>query len=41
MEELFYKTPIEMGIYRSVGYTPGISTTEIIARITAAEVDQQ
>jgi ethanolamine-phosphate cytidylyltransferase/choline-phosphate cytidylyltransferase len=41
MEELWYKTPIEMGIYRSVGYTPGISTTEIIARIRAAEVDQQ
>ena len=38
MEELCYKIPIEMGIYRSVGYTPGISTTEIIARIRAAEV---
>ncbi len=35
MEELCYKIPIEMGIYRSVGYTPGISTTEIIARISA------
>ena len=35
MEELCYKTPIEMGIYRSVGYTPGISTSEIIARIRA------
>jgi cytidyltransferase-like protein len=35
MEELCYKTPIEMGIYRSVGYTAGISTTEIIARISA------
>ena len=33
MEQLWYKTPIEMGIYRSVVYTPGISTTEIIARI--------
>ncbi len=33
MEKLFYKTPIAMGIYRSVGYTPGISTTDIIARI--------
>ncbi len=40
MEELCYKTPIEMGIYRSVRYTPEISTTEIIARIRAAEVDQ-
>ncbi len=37
LEELCYKTPIEMGIYRKVGYTPGISTTEIIARINAAE----
>jgi hypothetical protein len=35
MEELCYKTPIEMGIYRSVGYTPGISTSEIINRIRA------
>ena len=33
MEELWYKIPIELGIYRSVGYTPGISTSEIIARI--------
>ena len=39
MEELCYKIPIEMGIYRSVGYTPGISTTDLIARIRAAEVD--
>ena len=37
-EESWYRTPIEMGIYRSVAYTPGISTTEIIARIKAAEV---
>ena len=35
MEELCYKTPIEMGIYRSVDYTHGISTSEIIARIRA------
>jgi glycerol-3-phosphate cytidylyltransferase-like family protein len=41
MEELCYKTPIEMGIYRSVGYTAGISTTDIIARIRAAEVEQE
>ena len=33
MEERWYKIPIEMGIYHSVGYTPGISTTDIIARI--------
>ena len=38
MEESWYRTPIKMGIYRSVAYTPGISTTEIIARIKAAEV---
>ena len=37
-EESWYRTPIKMGIYRSVAYTPGISTTEIIARIKAAEV---
>ena len=35
MEELYYKIPIEMGIYRSVGYTRGISTSEIITRIRA------
>ena len=33
MEERWYEIPIEMGIYRSVGYTSGISTTDIIARI--------
>ena len=33
MEARWYKIPIEMGIYRSVAYTPGISTTDIIARI--------
>ena len=37
LEELCYKTPIEMGIYRTIGYTPGISTSEIKARIRAAE----
>ncbi len=41
MEERWYKTPIEMGIYRTVGYTPRISTTDIIARIKAAEFDQR
>ena len=39
LEELCYKTPIELGIYRTVQYTAGISTTEIIARCRAAEVD--
>ncbi len=28
----FYKAPIEMGIFRTVAYTKGISTTEIIRR---------
>lgn len=39
LEKLCYKTPIEMGIYRTVSYTLGISTTELIARIKAAEAD--
>lgn len=38
LEKLCYKVPIEMGIYRTVGYTPGISTSEIKARIKAAEL---
>jgi cytidyltransferase-like protein len=38
-EGVWYKIPIEMGIYRSVGYTLEISTTEIIARIAAAQVN--
>ena len=29
-KQLIYKVPIEMGIFRSVVYTKGISTTEII-----------
>ena len=37
LEELCYRVPIEMGIYRTIGYTPGISTTEIKARIRASE----
>ncbi|MFC1659917.1 adenylyltransferase/cytidyltransferase family protein [Gemmatimonadota bacterium] len=36
MEEFCYRIPMEMGIFRTVAYTPGISTTEIIARIRAA-----
>jgi len=31
----WYGVPIEMGIYKSVGYTEGISTTELILRIKA------
>ena len=37
-EELFkrfYEIPIEMGIFRTVTYTPGISTSEIITRCKA------
>ena len=37
--ELCYKTPIEMGIFRTVSYTPGISTSEIIARCKAADLE--
>ena len=29
---LFYETPMSMGIFRTVSYTKGISTTEIIQR---------
>ncbi len=31
--EYFYKVPMDMGIFRTVPYTEGISTTEIIRRI--------
>ena len=31
--EYFYKVPVEMGIFRTVRYTDGISTSEIISRI--------
>lgn len=31
--EYYYKVPIDMGIFRVVPYTKGISTTEIIRRI--------
>jgi cytidyltransferase-like protein len=37
VREVWYGVPIEMGIYQSVGYTEGISTTELIARVKAAE----
>ena len=39
LERLCYKVPMEMGIYRTIGYTDGISTTEIISRIKAAEAE--
>ena len=31
--EYYYKVPIEMGIFRTVPYTSGISTSDIIQRI--------
>lgn len=31
--EQYYKVPMDMGILRTVPYTPGISTSEIISRI--------
>ena len=33
MKRICYKTPIDLGIFRLVSYTPGVSTTEIIKRI--------
>jgi len=41
-EELFkrfYEIPIEMGIFRTVTYTRGISTSEIITRCKAFDLD--
>lgn len=37
--EHIYKVPIEMGIFRVVPYTWGISTTEIIRRCKQAELN--
>jgi len=34
----FYSVPIAMGIFRTVSYTPGISTTDIILRCKAAHM---
>ena len=36
--ELYYKVPVEMGIFRTVPYTHGISTSEIIRRIKERQV---
>ena len=33
MKKMCDKTPIDLGIFRLVSYTPGVSTTEIIKRI--------
>lgn len=35
----FYKVPMEMGIFRTVPYTPSISTSEIIRRIRACAAE--
>ena len=35
----WYAVPIKMGIYKSVGYTEGISTTELISRIEASDAE--
>lgn len=32
--EYWYKTPISLGIFKTVPYTPGVSTSQIIKRIT-------
>ena len=37
--ERCYRTPIEMGIFRTVAYTLGISTSEIITRCKAFDLD--
>jgi len=38
VRDRWYAVPIEMGIYKSVGYTEGISTTELISRIKSADL---
>jgi len=38
VRDRWYGVPIELGIYRSVGYTEGISTTELISRIKSADL---
>jgi cytidyltransferase-like protein len=35
-QDFSYKVPLQMGIFRTVPYTPGISTTEIIRRCKEA-----
>ena len=36
--EFYYSVPIEMGIFRTIPYTHGISTTEIILRCKDADM---
>ncbi len=39
LNKLCYEIPIEMGIFRTVTYTAGISTSEIITRCKAVDLD--
>ena len=39
LEKLCYKIHMEMGIYRTVGYTEGISTTDLINRVKTADTE--
>ena len=39
--EYYYKVPIELGIFRKLPYTRGISTTDIIHRITGGGVQDR
>jgi len=38
-KQLIYKVPIEMGIFRAVSYTKGISTTEIIRQRELSKIE--
>ena len=38
IRDAWYGVPIKLGIYKSVGYTSGISTTELISRIRGADI---
>ena len=38
IRDAWYSVPIKMGIYKSVGYTSGISTTELISRIRGVDI---
>lgn len=39
VRDTWYGVPVEMGIYKSIVYTDGISTTELISRIKAARTE--
>ena len=40
LEKLCYAVPIELGIFKRIPYTEGISTTELVARVIEARGDQ-